>query len=266
MMRALPFVVLVPGLLSACAGTQSVQSAPVSSFSSASAYSAPSYQPLQTTAAVAAPGELMVRPDRVLQVFAVRTPEGVTKGRLDALKAAVSELERRLKEATGGDVDVVVTGVRLEQRGRKVADGGLVAVLDGEIVLAFSEDSSPWDRGHRLFGVQEVAAMAAEEGMSAPGLDKDQKLELSFGVPSPQVANPERYREQLTRAWTERVKAFAGAAQTPRAPLTVVDCQPPAAVSQRPISIERVGLSLQPTCRIDVALPHAAAGPTAAAQ
>lgn len=254
-MRSASLFIVLPSLLGvACAGARSAESTPVGSFSSASAYSAPSYQPLQTTPAVAAAGEVMVRPDQVLQVFAVRTPEGVSRGRLDALKAAVSELERRMNEAAGENVRVVVTGARLEQRGRKVADGGLVAVLDGEVVLSFAEDTSAWDRSRMMFGLQEVAATAAEEGMAAAGLEKDQKLEISFGVPHPRVADAERYREQLTREWTERVKAFARAAQTDTAPLSAVDCQTPSAVRQRPISIERVALSLDAACRIDVAV------------
>ena len=53
------------------------------------------------------------------------------------------------------------------------------------------------------------------------------------------------------KRWVARARAFADVAQSPHAPLAVVDCDVPASVEQNPISVVEVQLSLHIRCRID---------------
>jgi hypothetical protein len=65
------------------------------------------------------------------------------------------------------------------------------------------------------------------------------------------VKEPEGHRAQLTEQWLRRARSFAEAAQAASAPLLLVDCAPPGAIEQRPISLLEVGLSLSVACRLD---------------
>ncbi len=236
------------GLACATTAPAPVPSQSGSTFSAASAYSTVSYEPLPVAAASPGPGELLVRPDRVVQAFAIRVRKGDAKAHFAALEEAVGLLQTRFGEATSGQGKVNVLGLRLEQRGGKVKDGGLWAVLDGELVLALGGDETVWERGRGLFAMQELAAQVAESGLA-----KDDARDFSFSAPVPEVTDPEAHRQALLDAWTARVRPFLQAAGTAQAPLSVVDCRALPLIRQRPISIERVALGLEPQCRIDVA-------------
>jgi hypothetical protein len=69
------------------------------------------------------------------------------------------------------------------------------------------------------------------------------------------VRNVETYRPELLKRWVERTRAFAKAAESEKAPLNVVSCDPPQAIAQTLISIEQVGLALAVQCRVDVVRP-----------
>ena len=62
----------------------------------------------------------------------------------------------------------------------------------------------------------------------------------------------EAHRAELVKRWVERTRAFAKAAESEKAPLHIVQCDPPQAISQTTISIEQVGLTLPMQCRIDI--------------
>ena len=223
------------------------------SFSSASSYSAAvsTYDALAVTGGASLPGELIVRPDQVVQSFAIRSKAGSASEQLEALRAAASAVEARFAERTGGAAKIAVIGMRLERRAGKVRDGGLAAVLDGEVVLPLPVDADVWARAAALVGLQETAALLAEEG-----LKKDDPLDYSFAAPGPSVATVEPHRARLVAQWAQRERQFSQAASHPSAPLGVVDCRAVPEIRQRVISLERVALGLEPQCRIDALTGH----------
>ncbi len=222
------------------------------SFSSTSSYSAASaYEPLAVTGGAALSGEIVVRPDRVVQSFAIRTREGTARDQFESLRAAASAVEARFIERTGGAARVEIVGMRLERRAGKVRTGGLVAVLDGEVVLPLpaEADVDVWSRARALVGLQETAALLAEEG-----LEQGDVREYSFAAPAPSLspAQLESHRAQLVAQWASRARQFTQAASHPAAPLAVVDCRAVPELRQRVISLERIALSVEAACRIDV--------------
>jgi hypothetical protein len=100
-------------------------------------------------------------------------------------------------------------------------------------------------------------ALSEASRVAAPAkLDKAKEtkpaIESAFNTPVLKVRDPEAHRAELIKRWVERTRAFARGAESNGAPLELVDCAPPAGITQRAISVEEVGLSLAVTCRLDV--------------
>lgn len=245
------FVFIAATTLGCRASAPSQPSMPGSTFSASSSYSAPSYDPVPVATARVSPEEKLVRPEEVMQPFTLRVREGDTATQFEALKAAVESIHAAMNKATSGQTAIAVIGVRLESRGGKIKDGALSSLLDGEVVLKLPADGSVWERAALSTGLQRTAAELAEQGLGKQGV-----VEVAFGVPVPRIVDPERFRDELTQSWTRRVHGFINAAQSPEARLAVVGCGVPPQVTQRPISVEQVALSMIPTCRVDVPSPE----------
>ncbi len=237
-------------LLGGCATAESYvpPPAPSSTFSASSSYVTSSYDSVSVAAVSAQPGEKVVRPDHVLQAFTLRAKDEAPEQQLQSLKAAHDELAEKLREATGGAAKILTHGARLERHGGGKSGGGDYATyFDGAFQLELPPEADFWERARLLTSMQRLSGLVSEQG-----LGKEGAIAASFGVPNPGVANPEAHREELVRVWTERVHAFAKAAQSGAAPLAVTDCNPPVLVTQRPLSIEQVALSLPFNCRLVV--------------
>ena len=57
-----------------------------------------------------------------------------------------------------------------------------------------------------------------------------------------------------SKRWVERARSFMSLAQSERAPLQVVNCEPPGPVTQQAVSVDEVVLSLSVSCRLDAGM------------
>lgn len=113
--------------------------------------------------------------------------------------------------------------------------------------MALPESLDIWGRTVLVAGLMKVGdqeAAAAEKANAG--------LRASFGAPLAQVRDPEAHRDELMKRWVERARGFMSQAQSPEAPLRLVGCAPPGAVTQQPVSVDEVVLSLAVSCRLDV--------------
>lgn len=201
-------------------------------------------------------GEIVVRPDTVSIVFALREKHPDAQQALANLEAATADLDRRLKEVTGGAASVRMCGVAIRRdAGGKSADaeaGPATVLVDGSIDVRLAPELDYWKRARMLAAIAKVtdALEAAFRGAK----DEEAKTErvARFNEPVVTVKDLEAHRAKLAERWVKRARAFGDAAQTAVAPLHLIDCQVPAQIEQRVISLEEIGLSLPMTCRLDV--------------
>ncbi len=143
-----------------------------------------------------------------------------------------------MRAATGGAATVKPCDFRVtDARDRRTV------TVDGSIEVPLPPDADYWARAHLYAAVKEVCA----------GFERDARdlgWQPGFTTPVATLRDADAHRDALVRRWVERARAFAAAAQSPAAPLALVDCQPPATVAQRTVSLEEVALSLPLTCRL----------------
>jgi hypothetical protein len=194
--------------------------------------------------------DLVVRPDALVIVFALKETQADGQQALAGLKEVAADMERRLKETTAGAASMKMCGVSIQaEPGKKVDDGeaGEVTVLvDGSIEVKLAPELDFWARSRLLASVAKVTRELSGQLRSS----KPERM-ARFNEPSVVVLDPEVHRAKLTEAWIKRSREFAAAAQASPAPLYLLDCAPPARIEQLPISLEEVGLTLPMTCRID---------------
>jgi hypothetical protein len=208
----------------------------------------PSAPALPSRASVQA--DLVVRPDVLVLGFALQETDADPQRALTAAQAAVQNLERQFKEATGGASTVRMLGAsftavfteKAESEGDAVA-----AAVDGVIEVRLAPELDFWARSRLAAAVAQVR----REVSAAVQAAKDGRRGATFGQPRAEVKEPEGHRAQLTEQWLRRARSFAEAAQAASAPLLLVDCAPPGAIEQRPISLLEVGLSLSVACRLN---------------
>ena len=123
---------------------------------------------------------------------------------------------------------------------------GVAATADGTIDVLLDQTLDFWKRNALHVQVVELTKTVAANTASS-----DDTLAVRFRAPAPLVLDPEAFRPELVKRWVARARAFADVAQSPHAPLAVVDCDVPASVEQNPISVVEVQLSLHIRCRID---------------
>ncbi|WP_437298870.1 hypothetical protein [Sorangium sp. So ce426] len=194
--------------------------------------------------------DLVVRPDVLVLGFALQETDADPQRALTAAQAAVQDLERQFKEATGGASTVRMLGasftaVFTEKAG---SEGDAVSTtVDGVIEVRLAPELDFWARSRQAAAVAQVR----REVSAAVQAAKDGRRGATFGQLRAEVKEPEGHRALLTEQWLRRARSFAEAAQAASAPLLLVDCAPPGAIEQRPISLLEVGLSLSVACRLN---------------
>ncbi|WP_437769288.1 hypothetical protein WMF27_09235 [Sorangium sp. So ce281] len=194
--------------------------------------------------------DLVVRPDVLVLGFALQETDADPQRALTAAKASVEDLERQFKEATGGASTVRMLGASFTTVFTEKAESegdAVSAAVDGVIEVRLAPELDFWARSRLAAAVAQVR----REVSAAVQAAKDGRRGATFGQPRAEVKEPEGHRAQLTEQWLRRARSFAEAAQAASAPLLLVDCAPPGAIEQRPISLLEVGLSLSVACRLN---------------
>lgn len=197
-------------------------------------------------------GELIVRPDALTIVFALRETKADAQQAIASLEAEVASMEKRLREATSNAASLRMCGVAIRRvaKGKTTDDGEALeatVVVDGSIEVSLAPELDYWKRSRLLAAIAGVTSSITESFKSA-----ETDRSARFNEPAVSVKEPEAYRAKLAEMWVKRARAFRDTAQTAAAPLELVDCAVPAHIEQRVLSLEEVGLSLPVTCRLDV--------------
>ena len=199
--------------------------------------------------------DLVVRPDVITAEFAVREVRTTPDEALAAARAGAADVIDRLTKATGGALSIRLRGVEAEKVIRPHEGPpefiGAVVTVDGLLEVELPGAFDFWARSQLFINLLELTARISNDARS-----KDEPLRaVKFEDITPAVKNPEAYRGPLTERWLAQARAFATLAQSKDAPLALVDCAPPRAISQTHASLEEVTLQLALNCRIDVANP-----------
>lgn len=200
--------------------------------------------------------ELIVRPDAASIVFAFQEQHADAQQAIASLEATAADMERRLKEATGGAASVRMCGMAIRRAGGAKYAGGeegeAVVVVDGSIDVVLAPELDYWKRGRLLAAVAKVTGAIERSFKEAASKEEGKSARAArFNEPAVAVKDLEAHRAKLAERWVKRARAFGDAAQSAAAPLHLVDCAVPAQIEQRVISLEEVGLSLPMTCRLD---------------
>jgi hypothetical protein len=227
---------------------------------SSSSYSGPSSPSFSGPSSPSIPhhetrGDLVVRPDLVCVSFVLRLDGPDTKNILATLEKATQAVQERFAAATNGQSTTTMLGVNITPvNSRKVKSdepAKFVVTVDGSVEVPLAADANYWARARLLSSL--VQASTDDKPLVPPAAEDQPQLDTAFGPPDVKVRNVETHRPELVKRWVERMRAFARAAESDKAPLNLVNCDPPQAISQTHISIEQVGLTLPAQCRIDVA-------------
>lgn len=186
---------------------------------------------------------LKVRPDVLLVSFAFRQETESLEQAVPKLKAAVERYVRAATEASKVEVAVKMRDVG-PASGKRMA--GNEAMAHGVLEVALPEAQDFWARSALVATLVRVATQEAASAEKA-----NTGLRATFGFPEARVRDPEARRDELMKRWVERARGFIAQAQSERAPLQLVGCEPPAEVKQQPVSVDEVVLSLAVSCRLD---------------
>ncbi|WP_395833110.1 hypothetical protein [Cystobacter fuscus] len=212
---------------------------------SSSAVASPSYEDPPHELPAVEEG-LQVRPDVLVMSFTFRQEAEVLEQGLPKLKAAVDQYVRDTTEATRASK--VEVSVKMRGFGREYGKRmrGAAAVTSGELEVSLPESMDFWARAALVATLTRVGGelTAASEKANAGS-------RVTFGFPTAQVRDPEAFRAELMKRWVERARGFMALAQSERAPLQVVNCEPPGEVKQQEVSVDEVVLSLAVSCRLD---------------
>jgi hypothetical protein len=265
MMQKRSFAIVAAALfLAACGGNQYPEPSTPSLLSSSS-YSAPSSPSFSGPSSPSIPrhdarGDLVVRPDLVCVPFVLRLEGPDVKAVLATLEKAAHVVQERFGAATSGQASTTMLGVNVSSAtnyGGKAKDDKepppvkFVVTIDGSVEVPLAPEANYWARARLLTSLAQ--ASSDQKPLVPPPPEDQPQLDAAFGSPEVKLRNPEVFRGELVKRWVERTRAFARAAESEKAPLNVVNCDPPQAIPQTHISIEQVGLTLPVQCRIDVA-------------
>jgi hypothetical protein len=198
--------------------------------------------------------DLVVRPDQICVPFALRLRDADPAAAVGELEGAVGALEKRFGAVTSGTAKVRMLGTSVVPAGTsKLADDHAApprwVSVDGTVEIPLAAEAGFWERAKLLAALTALTqSLHEQEAKASP--DKP-IVEEAFSSPELKVREPEAFRAELTKRWVERARAFARAAESNGAPLDLVDCAPPAAIQQTPLSVEQVGLSLVASCHLD---------------
>jgi len=190
---------------------------------------------------------LVVRPDLLTAEFAVREVRPTSEAALQAAQASAAALTSTLAHATGNTSTTKLRGMSIAKVIRNKQFVGIAVTVDGALEVPLPKDLDFWGRQRLYVAVLEATASLAES-VHTP----DEPLSaVRFENLQPGLKDPEAFRAELTNRWVARARAFATAAQSKDAPLSLVDCTPPPAITQVRQSLEEVTLQLAVTCRLD---------------
>jgi hypothetical protein len=216
---------------------------------SSSAVASSSYESDTIPETPASEEGMKVRPDLLVMSFAIRQETEGLEQALPKLKAAVDQYVRATTEAAKASKAEVSVRMRGFEREYGKRMGGEQAMAHGVLEVSLPESLDFWGRSAlvatlaRVGGEQTAAAEKANTG-----------LRVTFGFPEARVRDPEARRAELMKRWVERARGFMALAQSERAPLHVVGCEPPGEVKQQEVSVDEVVLSLAVSCRLDTAV------------
>jgi hypothetical protein len=232
---------LMPGC-SAGVAESSLPSLPSNHGGSSSYGAQPSLGPAGT---VAPRTGLTLRPDVLTIPFSLKIDDDPNA--LDRLRKRVEELQTRLRAATGGAGEARVTGLSRVTADPSKAEAKAAIRIDGCLEIPLAEALDYWARAKLALAVAQ-----AIDGMRSMDDRSEQPIASFFDEPRAGIKQPERYREELTRSWVERMRKFAVLAQSDAAPLEIVECAPPSEILEARISLEEVVLDFKPSCKLDV--------------
>lgn len=260
MAKPISLVLLLSSLsLVGCGGSYPESATP--SLLDNSTYSAPSSGSIGVPSSPSIPmqsarGDLIVKPDLVCVPFVLRTEVLDSKAGLDLLEQASKSVSKRFDSATSGAARTKMLGATvhgISHTKLSSSDGKptFVVTVDGLIEMPIAADADYWARARLVASL--VSASKAKEPLVAVAGEGQPDIDVAFGAPELKVRDPESHRAELIKRWVERARGFASAAESQAAPLSIVNCEPPATINVTPISVEQVALSLSVQCRIDVA-------------
>ncbi len=172
----------------------------------------------------------IVRPDHAhfhVQV-AVETESAVAA--IPLLRRASQRLEELLPQL---GAKLATTDFDLPAEAGKLA-GGTPSRLHATLIVPLAQDASFWDRAQKLSQIDDLLrALLLEGKKQKPALDVRRDLPVFV------VADPEAFRAQLIAQLHERARSLAGGGA-----VTFKDLRFERAVSQRPLGLEEVELSL----------------------
>ena len=191
--------------------------------------------------------DLVVRPDVILINFTLKKLTDDPEAGLGAIQAYVEELKKRYRAASES-AEIETNNLSVRAAPEKQNPNLQEVLVSGAIELPLLPELDYWKRAHLLVSLVQIAKTVATQ-------QKDAKKAIlaQIAEPTALLKNPEAFRPELIRLWLEQVRSFSKAAQSPAAPLEILQCDPPRKVSQQHISLEEVGLSLSLNCRLDIA-------------
>lgn len=175
------------------------------------------------------------RPDHARVPFALALDELEPGRAVATLTPVLAAVDARLREL-GARLEVL--DVRTHHAPSKVGDGAPRTTLEGEVDLPLP-NSPALERAHlvaRLVGYLQT--------LVAEGRKQRPPLAASIGAPVALVRDPEAHRAPLVAAWSMRLRSFVEAATAAGAPIAPTPLPSPQPLYQRPVSLERVELSL----------------------
>jgi len=200
-------------------------------------------------------GEIIVRPDLVCVAFVLRLETPNPQARLELLEKAIGVIQERFAAATKGASTSKMLGASVTPlaSGKLKTDDpppSFVVTVDGAVEVPLAAEANYWARARLVAAL--VQASHTRGPLLASAGEGQPEIEVAFGAPEIKLKDPETFRPELVKRWVERARAFSRVAESQAAPLHILSCEPPAAITQTPISVEQIGLSLPVTCRIDV--------------
>ena len=190
------------------------------------------------------PMRLSVRPDIMRIRFAVRAVRASAAESLKAAQATSLSIGQTFQQRVNAVTKPRgLTVTEVVDQGEPL---GVAVTADGMIDVKVDDSLDFWKRNELHVRLVELTKHVAGTTNSP-----DETLSVRFNAPQPTVSNPEAHRAGLIQGWVARARAFAEAAQSEHAPLSIVDCEVPEAVQQSPVSVEEVELTLFIRCRID---------------
>lgn len=180
---------------------------------------------------------LPVRPDVLTTHFAARVLEVEPDRAVLVLKAASEILLRRMREVHPS-ASMRMLGFEIGRDGAKSRED-LHTRVEAAVDLPLSPEADWWTRAQLAAAVTVLSrTLAAEARKQKP------VIEITAQQPVALVREPDRLRAELLRRWVERARELSALAQSERAPLHIVRCDPPGDVVQTPVSLDEVRLSI----------------------